>query len=77
MVTKVNKVLQNGEIKEFCFFENDFLPEYNMLTLCMQVHKNNNITNERERSKFADKIIKSGKHIFFEYEEDVYITRIK
>lgn len=74
MKTKVTKVSENGAQAEFCEFVNKFGAKYNLVTLCMQMHKNNNILDAEQRKRFESKIIEAKHSFFFEYGTDVYIT---
>lgn len=74
--TVVNVIREDGTISRYCEFINDFPPEYNLLTLCMSEHMNNNVTDADQRKKFENKLIKAGKHVFFKHENNTYITKI-
>lgn len=52
---------------------NNYGPKYNLVTLCMQMHKNSDILNEKERAKY-EPMIKEGKFsYFFDFGTDVYM----
>lgn len=76
----VNIIHPNGYVeKDVYTFVNDKTERYNMVTLYMTLVRNPHIHDERQRSRYEDKIKigKSGKNVFFETADNkVYIARM-
>ena len=74
-ITAINQA--TGDRTEVAVFVNDFAPEYNMLSLYMQLHNISNIWDQSLREKYADKVqkSKSGRSWLFEFDGMDYITR--
>lgn len=74
-VTAINQA--TGDRIEAAVFINDYTPEYNMLTLYLQLHNIGNIWDQSLRDRYADKVqkSKSGRSWLFEHDGMDYITR--
>lgn len=79
MVTKVNKVLQNGEIKEFCFFKNDSLFELWLYDNSGSVqdfcNENADLSSVQSKRKFLSALgfeSYKAKSEFIEYMSELY-----
>lgn len=75
MKTTVTKVSPDGTQEPFCVFVNRFSPRYNLVTLCMQMHRDGNVMVEERRKLYDGKIQEARHTYFFEFNGNVYITK--